>query len=158
MSNFVDKPLKILAFFKKTPEGLKLDWQTYAQTKYRLLDEFVSNPEPGKRGVFRVFVQQDVDLDQRDGQSATVYRLTDPANSEDYAKVLVKDESELGRVFAPLKWRGRVVAKAPVRNATVSLSWSDDEEPRLQMGELICWEFLGLGGTRGNWKESAGEQ
>lgn len=158
LNNFVDKPLKILAFFKRTPEGLKLDWQTYAQTKYRLLDVFVSNPEAGKRGVFRVFVQEDVDLDQRDGEGASVFRMSDPANSTDYAKVLVQDDSELGRAFAPLKWRGRVVAKAPIKNATVSLYWSDEPEPKLQMGELICWEFLGLGGTRGNWKEPVGEQ
>ena len=156
--NFVDGPLKVMAFFSKTPDGLRLDWQTYAQTKFRLLDQFVSNPEPGGRGVFRVFVQQDVDLDGRDKDGISMFRFTDPANLSDYAKVLIKDESDLGNALAPLRWRGRVVAKAPVRNATVSLVWSNDDEPTLQMGELICWEFLGLGGDRGNWKEKANEQ
>ena len=157
VSNFVDRPLKIMAFFAKTPDGLKLDWQTYAQTKFRLLDQFVTNPEPGARGVFRVFIQEDVALDGRDRAGFSVFRLSDPANNSDFAKVLVKDESELGRALALLKWRDRVVAKPPVRNATVSLTWSNDPEPTLRMGELICWEFLGLGGERGNWKENAGE-
>lgn len=157
VNNFVDRPLKVMAFFAKTPEGLKLDWQTYGQTKFRLLDQFVNNPEAGARGIFRVFVQEDVDLDGRDKEGFSVFRFSDPANSSDYAKVLVKDDSELGRAMASLKWRDRIVVKAPVRNATVSLVWSNDPKPSLQMGELICWEFLDLGGERGNWKENASE-
>lgn len=157
VNNFVDESVKVMAFFRKTPDGLKLDWQTYAQTKYRLLNRFIANPEPRKRGIFRVFVQEDVDLDGRDVAGTSVYRFTDPAYQLDYAKVLIRDESELGKVLAPLKWRTRVVRKAPVRNATVSLVWSDDPEPELQMGELICWEFLGLGGERDNWKAEVGE-
>lgn len=155
--NFVDQPLRVMAYFLKTPEGMKLDWQSYAQTKYRLLRQFVDNPEAGRKGVFRVFVQEDVDLDGRDGEGFSVFRFSDPANQKDFAKVLVKNESELGRALAPLKWRGRVVGRAPIRNATVSLIWSNDEQPVLQMGELICWEFLGLGGERGNWKKGASE-
>lgn len=157
LNNFVDRPLKVMAFFYKTPEGLKLDWQTYAQTKYRLLKRFVENPEPGQAEVFRVSLHEDVDLERRDREGFSVYRLSDPANAEDYAKVLVKDDSELGEALSPLKWRNRVVARAPKRNATVSLQWTDEDEPRLQLGELICWEFLGLGGERGNWKEKAEE-
>ena len=157
VTNFVDGPMKVMAFFLKTPEGLRLDWQTYAQTKFRLLNQFVSNPEPGARGVFRVFVQQDVDLNGRDTNGFTVYRFSDPANLNDFAKVLIKDDSDLGKALAPLKWRDRIVPKAPVRNATVSLVWSDEPEPSLQMGELICWEFLELGGVRGNWKSKASE-
>ena len=158
VQNFVDKSLRVMAFFKKTPAGMKLDWQTYAQTKYRLLDRFVNHPEPGQKGVFRVFVQEDVDLEQRDTPGKSVFRFTDPANPQDYAKVLVQDDSELGRALSPLKWRQRIVARAPIKNATVSLKWSDSEEPVLQMGELICWEFLGLGGERGNWKSEAGNK
>ena len=157
VSNFVDRPLRIMAFFGKTEDGLKLDWQVYAQTKYRLLDKFVTNPEPGARGVFRVFIQEDVDLDGRDGNGFSIFRVSDPANGSDYAKVLVKDESELGFALSSLKWRDRVIAKPPLRNATVSLVWSDEPEPSLQMDELICWEFLGLGGERGNWKVKTGE-
>lgn len=146
VNNFVDEPLKVLAFFKQDPDGLKLDWQTYAQTKYRLLDRFVSEPERGKTAVFRVIVREDVDLDGRDGPGQSVYRFMDPANRQDFAKILVEDDSELGRALAPLKWTEKFVQKVPVRNATVSMKWSDEEVPNLQMGELICWEFLGLGG------------
>ena len=152
VNNFIDQPLRILAFFKKTSEGMKLDWQTYVQTKYRLLDRFVSRPERGRTGVFRVFVQEDIDLERRNGPGQSVYRFVDPANPQDFAKILVEDESELGKALSPLKWTDRAVSKAPVKNATVSLKWSDEDEPSLQMGELICWEFLGLGGERGNWK------
>lgn len=157
VNNFVDEPLRVMAFFRKTPEGLKLDWQTYAQTKYRLLDRFLANPEPRKRGIFRVFVQEDVDLDGRDVAGTSVFRFSDLSSPLDYAKVLIRDESELGKALAPLKWRGKMVRNFPMRNATVSLVWSDDPEPELQMGELICWEFLGLGGERDNWKTDLGE-
>lgn len=157
VSNFVDEPLRVMAFFRKTPEGLKLDWQTYAQTRYRLLNHFVNNPEPGRKGIFRVFIQEDVDIEGRDGAGYSVFRFTDPANTKDFAKVLVRDQSELGSALAHLKWRNRLVPRAPVRNATLSLVWTDDPQPALQMGELICWEFLGLGGERGNWRQQASE-
>ncbi len=61
--NFIDDRLLTMALFKKTSEGIKLDWQIYAQTKYSLLQRFSQNPEPGQREIFRGFLQQDVDFD-----------------------------------------------------------------------------------------------
>ena len=40
VGNFAMEPLRVHAFFKRTPEGLKLDWEIFAQTKYRTLPEF----------------------------------------------------------------------------------------------------------------------
>lgn len=154
LDNFVEESVRVMAFFRREEDGrMRLDWETFVQTKHRLLREFVENPSPGKRGVFRIFVQEDVDFEDRDGTGVSVFRLSDPANQDDYAKVLVNDASELGQAFAPLKWRGRAVRVAPKRNGTVTLIWSDEAEPQLQLGGLICWQFVGLGGEPGNWKE-----
>ena len=60
----------------------------------------------------------------------------------------------IGEALAPLKWRERVVINSqfPIQSATVRLSWSVDTQPELQLDELICSEFLGLGGVAGQWK------
>ncbi len=150
LENFLDSPLKVMAFFRRSPEGLKLDWKTYSQTKFRLLKDFVENPKRGQQGVFRVSIREDIDLSERDQAGFSVFRLSDPANREDYAKILVKDSSALGQALAHLRWRDQVVPRPPIKNATVSLVWSREPETKLQMDELICWEFLGLGGERGN--------
>lgn len=153
LDNFVEEPMRVMAFFRRGEDGrLLIDWETFAQTKHRLLRKFVENPEPGKSEVFRVFVQEDVDFEDREGTGVSVFRVCDPANQEDYAKVLVRDSSEIGRAFAPLRWRGRAVRVAPKRNATIALTWSDEAEPQLQLGRMICWQFIGLGGEPGNWQ------
>lgn len=152
--NFVDESVRIFAYFKKTQEGLKLDWKTFAQTKYRLLNEFLQDPKGGREGVFRVVLSEDVNvlLDERAGYS--VYRVSDMANPKDFAHVMVSDVSPIGEALAPLKWRERVVINSqfPIQSATVRLSWSVGTQPELQLDELICSEFLGLGGVAGQWK------
>ncbi|MDP0490865.1 MAG: hypothetical protein Q7Q71_07440 [Verrucomicrobiota bacterium JB023] len=150
LENFVAPALRILAFFRSTEKGMKLDWHVYVQTKHRLLHRFVQQPEPGRKGDFRVVVSQDLDARERAGE--TVYRLADPANYSDYAKIAVNDESELGRVLSVLKWRGKALSGFPVRNATVRLAWSEEEQPEMRLDSFLCWEFLNLGGELGNWK------
>ena len=157
ISNFLEEPVRVLAFFRKTSEGMKLDWQTFVQTRFRLFDSFLTQPSAGKKGVFRVSVEQDVRIGRKSEKGVSVFRLSDPANREDFVKILVEDESELGRALAPLKWLDRVVSRIPVRNATVGLMWSHDVEPKLKIEELISWEFIGLGGERGNWKTQDSE-
>lgn len=155
--NFVDDALIVTAYFKKTPEGLKLDWPTFSQSKYRLFEEFISTPQAGKSGIFRVSIQEDVDLESPATGRFSLFRLSDPVNRKSFTKILVPDDSIEGLAFAPLKWRHKLVSGPPTSNATVVLEWTNESEPTLQMREFVCWEFLGLGGERGNWKKKIGE-
>ena len=154
--NASDRQVRVLAFFKKQEDGrLLLDWQTFVQSKYRLLREFVENASPGSEGVFRVSIREDVDLEGRDNGGFSVFRLSDPAHADDFAKVLVGNESELGQVLSEIRWRRGMRTKQAVRNATVKLIWSNEPEPKLQLGGLLCWQFLDLGGELGNWKKES---
>ncbi|MEM9081215.1 MAG: hypothetical protein AAGC74_11040 [Verrucomicrobiota bacterium] len=153
VTNFLSEQMRVMAYLIDDGEGPKLDWEIFVQTKYRLLRKFVDHPERGKRGTFRVTVQEDVGMQQKEREGYAIYRFSDPAHVSDHGKVLIADESELGRVLAPLKWRGKALGRFPSRNATVVLGWSDEEEPVLRLDGLVCWEFLGLGGETGNWRD-----
>jgi len=145
--NFAMEPLRVHAFFKRTPAGLKLDWEIFAQTKYRTFQSFVELPEHGASGVFRVFIVEDVpDQPQADATSRT-YRLSDPAHTDDTARITVKEDSETGRALSGLNWRGTKDGRPLTRTATVELAWAGAANaPVLELHRFICWEFLGLGG------------
>lgn len=146
-SNFDMDPLRVHAFFKRTPDGLKLDWELYTQTKYRTFRSFVDLPAPGRTGVFRVQMMEDVPDRQRDETGYRTYRIEDPAHKSDTARVNVKVDSDLGRTLSVINWRG-MNGKLPImRTATVELGWTGgDAPPELEIQRFICWEFLGLGG------------
>jgi hypothetical protein len=144
--NFAMEPLRVHAFFKKTPEGLKLDWEIFAQTKYRTFRNFTELPEPGHSGEFRVFIVEDVP-DSKAGPGTRTYRLSDPAHTEDAARVNVKEDSEIGRHLSQLNWLGTKDGNPLTRTATVELAWiANGGSPQLELRHFICWEFLGLGG------------
>lgn len=146
-ANFAMEPLRVHAFFKRTPDGLKLDWEIFAQTKYRTFQHFVELPEPGQTAVFRVFIVEDVPDADHDGKGSRTYRLSDPANITDAARIRVMEDSETGKVLSSINWRGTRKGRPVTRTATVELSWSTGPNPpQLQISRFICWEFLGLGG------------
>ena len=148
VGNFAMEPLRVHAFFKRTPEGLKLDWETFAQTKYRTLQSFLELPEAGLSGVFRVFIVEDVPDKNRLEMGTRTYRVADPANTSDTARVNVKVDSEIGRTLSIINWRGTKEARPMTRTATLELRWTGDPaSPQLEIGRFICWEFLGLGGN-----------
>ncbi len=145
--NFAMEPLRVFAFFKRTPEGLKLDWETFAQTKYRTFQNFVELPSPGQSEIFRVFIVEDVPDKGRAVAGTRTYRMADPANPTDTTRVNVKIDSETGRALSIINWRGTTENRAITRTATVELRWTEDHQaPELEISRLICWEFLGLGG------------
>jgi hypothetical protein len=145
--NFAMEPLRVHAFFKKTPAGLKLDWEIYAQTKYRTFRAFTELPESGRTGIFRVFIVEDVPDSPDASVWSRTYRLSDPAHTDDSARVMVKSDSDIGRKLSQLNWLGTENANPLTRTATVELAWTGKEgPPKLQLRRFICWEFLGLGG------------
>lgn len=147
VGNFAMEPLRVHAFFKRTPDGLKLDWEVFAQTKYRTLQSFIELPETGVSGVFRVFIIEDVPNKNRMETGTRTYRIADPANTSDTARINVNVDSELGRALSVINWRGTKEARPITRTATVELKWTGDPaDPQLEISRFICWEFLGLGG------------
>ena len=147
VGNFAMEPLRVHAFFKRTPEGLRLDWEIFAQTKYRTLQSFVELPEVGQSGTFRVFIVEDVPEKGKAVTGTRTYRMADPANTGDTARVNVKVDSETGRALSLINWRGTKENRPITRTATVELKWGGDAAaPELEISRFICWEFLGLGG------------
>lgn len=145
--NFAMEPLRVQAFFKRTPQGLKLDWEIFAQTKYRTLRNFVEQPEVGQTGIFRVLIVEDVPDKGRAVAGTRTYRVADPANTGDSARINVKVDSETGRGLSLLNWRGTKENRPLTRTATVELKWSGPATAaELEISRLVCWEFLGLGG------------
>ena len=75
------------------------------------------------------------------------YRLADPANTSDTARVNVKVDSETGRALSIINWYNTGETQAITRTATVELEWVDENSTtQLRISRFICWEFLGLGG------------
>ena len=147
LDHFAMEPVRVMAFFKLEGDELRLDWDVYAQTKYRLLKEYSSFPRPGTSRVFRVIIQEDIpDYLFVDPKLVRYYRISEPSNAEDYVKVPVESSSQLGRALAELNWIGVEVDAVPTRTATVELEWTVGSDPKLRLKDLLCWEFLGLGG------------
>lgn len=148
LDNFAMEPLRVFAIFKRTPEGLKLDWEVFAQTKYRTLQNFVELPEPGHSGVFRVFIVEDVPDKGKAVAGTRTYRVADPANAKtDTARINVKVDSETGRALSLINWRNTKENRPITKTATIELKWvGEANAPELEISRFICWEFLGLGG------------
>ncbi len=147
VSNFSMKPVRVHAFFKRTDKGLKLDWETFAQTKYRTFQNFVELPDPGRPEIFRVLIVEDVPEKGQGVTGSRSYRMVDPANLDDSARVNVRLDSQIGKELSVINWRGTKQTKPITRTATVELEWTGSQDsPVLQIKRFICWEFLGLGG------------
>jgi hypothetical protein len=73
--------------------------------------------------------------------------LSDPAHTDDAARVIVMENSEIGRSLSQINWLGTKDGNPLTRTATVELAWTGKNgPPQLQISDFICWEFLGLGG------------
>jgi hypothetical protein len=145
-SNFSLDPVRVPAFFKKTETGLKLDWETFAQAKYHTFRNFLDLPEGGRSGVFRLLIVEEVPEQGRAVAGTRRYRVADPTNITDSARINVPIDSEIGRFLSGINWRGVKDATPKTRTVTLELSWDGDQTPELHISKFICWEFLGLGG------------
>ena len=153
LDNFAMEPLLVHAFFKRTSDGLKLDWSVFAQTKYRTFQNFVELPDPGRAETFRVLMFEDVPDKGRAVPGTRTYRLADPSGTTDASRIItdsarinVPVDSEIGRTLNVINWRGSETARPTTRTATVELKWTTEEPYHLIISRFLCWEFLGLGG------------
>ena len=144
-------PLCVYAFFKRGPEGLKLDWEIFAQTKYRTFLDFVSLPEVGRIGVFRAFIVEDNPDERHPATDTRTYRIFDIANRKDSARINVKADSEIGHALSVINWRDTKDSRPTTRTVTLELKWTGEPTaPELEISRFICWEFFGLGGEKSN--------
>ena len=147
VGNFSLEPVRVHAFFKRTGEGLKLDWEIFAQTKYRTFQNFVELPDVGLPETFRILIVEDVPEKGQGVASSRSYRIVDPANLNDSTRVNVMLDSEIGKELSVINWRGTKQGSPVTRTATVELEWTGRKDsPVLEIKRFICWEFLGLGG------------
>jgi len=151
--NFAMEPLRAFAFFKRTPDGLKLDWEVFVQTKHRLFGKFIGAPDMENPAVFRVLIMQDVADAGKGGADMETYLMVDPAHRAETARVAVARDSEIGRILSEIHWHGIPDAEPKSRGATLELQWSGPPGARtLGISRFICWEFLGLGGVESHRK------
>jgi hypothetical protein len=146
VGNFTSEPVKVQVFFKRTPDGLRVDWETFAQTKYRTFRSFTELPNPGRKEIFRLFVVEDVPEMGKTVRGMKTYRMADPAHKTDSVRIEVPIDSELGRALSILNWRGVKNARPKTKTATLELEWTRDPSPQLSISRFLCWEFLGIGG------------
>jgi len=139
----------INAVFKKTEKGLKLDASVFIQGKFRTFKEFTEYPQPGKSKVFRIVISEIISHALRDDATQRSYKLMDFAYQQDFVNISVEADSDLGKTLSIINWRGTNKRVFP-RTATVELVWTDTAPSVLELKEIICWEFLGVGGEKGN--------
>ena len=149
---FSAEPIRVMGFFKERDGKLLLDWHVYTQTKYRLFKHFVNSPHPGRVGVFRLMVREalPLGLSGEASQGVRFFRFSDPAFGHDRVTITVPNDGLNGRILSDVAWINIAGKRDQSRYATVRLRWTDDEESKVALEEVVCWEFLGLGGEMGN--------
>ncbi len=151
VANFEMEGQRARAFFKKINGAYKLDWDSLVQTQFRLFREFGDYPNPGASGVFRVFMIEDVTTTIQKDPDVRVYRVIDAGHIEDdQVTVAVENSSAVGHLLTPFNWTDQPGKKVEGTTATVRMSWTNEPEPKLVIDEIICWEFLNIGGDPSN--------
>ena len=143
------EPLNVDAIFKQTSEGLKLDASVFIQSKFRTFKKFTEYPQPGKSMVFRVVVAEVLTHEVRNDSTSRAYRLSDYSYPQDFVNIPIAVKSDLGGILSVLDWRGKNTRKVR-RAATVEIAWSNRSPFRLELKNVLCWEFIGVGGKLGN--------
>lgn len=149
---FSTEPVRVMSFFKEKDGEFLLDWHVYTQTKYRLFKHFINVPRPGRSEVFRLMVREALPLgsSRESLEGRRYFRFSDPAFGHDRITVTVADDEPNGKILSDLAWINIPGKRDQNRYATVRLRWTDEEESVIMLEEIVCWEFLGLGGEIGN--------
>ena len=139
LDQFMADEVMISAYFKDGEEGMKLDWPVFAQSLYGLLDSFAIGEHEKAQEIFRVGVFQDKIWPHLDPSDAlSVYRIGEVSELAESYRVMIYDEkvnSMLEEKFSN--------TDIPLHGATVLVERRGTE---LILKNIVCWEFLGLGG------------
>jgi len=137
------------AFFKRTNDGLKLDFEIFSQTTGQSFDKFIEAPQPGVSKIFRVFITEDPESLRDSTTSHRAYFVAGLSNFSTATRIRTTTGSPVGRILNAVNFTSEDGARRIMRNATVELRWTDHpDHSSLELSKFICWEFLGLGGQR----------
>ena len=140
--------LTMIAFFKHTPDGMKLDWESYVQAKDGTLRDFLRDSQRAPE-TFRVRLTRAHYFGHGDQPPNTVcVTLDDLVPLEHQPYLFIPEDTELAdEVKRRLAWSENVLDSTSY--ATVRLAWKpgvrDPQSKVLAIDELICWELLGVG-------------
>lgn len=138
------RPTKVHAYFKHTRDGLKLDWPTFIQTKFQTLHDFSTDLSQQDPRTFRVFISL-LPISESNTSERRIFRISDPAYSNDFIYAGTSIESDAAMKLIPVL--SELKNNRPItRTATVTLRHTTfDGKPVINIDDLVCWEFLGLG-------------
>jgi hypothetical protein len=139
---------KVLAFLKETEKGVKLDWEVFAQTRYKTFNGFIKNPMVGKTEVFRLIITKESKTNPPSTPAPSPsYTFSDPIHKDDSVQISVLATTQAGQALARLDQESTKAKSSVSRTATVELIWAGNpQKPQLEVKRFICWEFLNLGG------------
>ena len=144
-----DSRVDMIAFFRQTEDGIKLDWESYIQARTKRLSHFLrSSSAPSE--VFRVRLTRSHYFGTgRQPAKTLCIQMDGLVPLEEPPYVFVPDDSPLAmRIEAELPWSASL--KEGSRYATVKLGWEQainngTASGQLKLEELLCWELLGVG-------------
>lgn len=135
------------AFFKRTDQGLKLDFEVFVQSTGRTFQQFIAAPQPGFSQVFRVFITLDPTGANSTADNYRTYFLAGLSDLGSATRIRVTNGSPVGQILSDANFTSEDGSRRVMRNATVELRWTDQpDHSALEISRFICWEFLGLGG------------
>jgi ABC-type nickel/cobalt efflux system permease component RcnA len=138
----------IQAYFKKTDQGMLVDWDIYCQTRFQSLKHFMEQQTAGVSEEFRVLIYQEaISSENRNNKDHFYYRVCDPAHIEDNFLIEQRRDSPIIAELSKLHVVGSVSQATKVETATVLLE--HDGNGGTHIKKFICWEFAGLGGVAG---------
>lgn len=146
------EPRQALAFFIQKGKRQLLDWDLFFQTWDRTLRDFCAGHSANEVATFRVILNNEPPVFEN-GESVDdhVIRLQDPLHTSDTLRIKVKRSDQPEVLMRPSE---RALEKEPSavgrpRTATVVLR-RNQESGEITIDEIICWQYLGLGGVVGN--------
>ena len=148
------EPIEMIVFLRQTDDGMRLDFETFAQVRGGEFREFLGSH--GVPGTFRVrLTRAHYFGDRRLPGNAISIQIDDvvPLPAEEQPFVFVPASTDLGvEINQNLPWSDNLLNST--RYATVRLAWKPSllapDEKRLVVEELICWELLGVGSNTEN--------
>ncbi|MBT8044346.1 MAG: hypothetical protein KJO79_05290, partial [Verrucomicrobiae bacterium] len=142
----------ICAFFKRHDDGdVTLDWPVFVQTRYRLLEEFVSNPHLESRRVFRLLTYRINPVLVENIYSPHItdhdwYYIHCPGYDKERYVVAVARQSPAGIMMKQRFEQGARNAVS-IHAMTAELTWKASQKdgmPVMAISDIVCWEFHNL--------------
>lgn len=123
------------AVVRDTPEGARLDWETFDQELHRKFQAFATDPE-SPSAVFRLVLERAHLFGPAAANQRMGVRVSNPGSPPAAEPIAAVNQAEQ-QVSNGLPWNTR-------RRALVKLSWSRPAQsaPRMVVEEILRWEFI----------------